>query len=353
VHRLWLGLAVSAVVIGSAPTAVASAADTWSGTWSRAEDGVAGNLILEQAGTSVTGHYTWNDGSGQVNGQAPGTGTTFSGGFNETHYQGSFSLSLSGTHFTGSYSGTNKDTQQSISGPFDGTCIAGPCLSNGAAPTIAIAQTPSRFDSPVSVVAPPPGGEAAVASPQLGNASTLTATETGVAPDDLVFAAALLNAKRQYCYVESIKGLSEAIAPFHSVLRPGKIDTIAYINDLENAGDGLFTDVAACMASADTMGKVLDRLSTPAAARSYASSACRSLPLTLTTSKKQVRKVGAGGLKALSVKCTLKSGLLKLRVASTSGKPLRKLVGSRLFLGIRRSQHDSAGGQLGFSFHKG
>jgi hypothetical protein len=105
--------------------------DIWSGTWSRAEDGVNGNLILVQTGASVSGHYTWNDGSGRVSGTV--SGAMFTGGFNETHYQGSFVLKLSAKSFTGSYTGKNKDTGGPISGPFDGTCSSGPCSSNGAA----------------------------------------------------------------------------------------------------------------------------------------------------------------------------------------------------------------------------
>jgi hypothetical protein len=127
--RYWV---ITLVLAGSAVhgVAAASAADTWSGTWARAE--VNGNLILTQTGSSVSGHYTWNDGSGQVSGTV--SGSTFSGSFDETHYQGSFSLTLNGKSFSGSYSGTNKDTMGDVSGPFTGTCIAGDCLSNGAAP---------------------------------------------------------------------------------------------------------------------------------------------------------------------------------------------------------------------------
>jgi hypothetical protein len=105
--------------------------DTWSGTWARVE--IAGNLILTQTGSTVAGHYTWNDGSGTVSGTV--SGATFTGGFNETHYQGSFVLTLSGKTFSGSYTGKNKDTGGDISGSFNGNCIAGACLKNGATPT--------------------------------------------------------------------------------------------------------------------------------------------------------------------------------------------------------------------------
>ncbi len=134
-RRVALGLVGIACALLALPVASegAGSADTWSGTWSRAEDGVNGNLILVQSGASVSGRYTWNDGSGRVSGSV--SGATFTGGFNETHYQGSFQLKLSGKSFTGSYTGKNKDTGGAISGPFDGKCSFGPCSSNGAAAT--------------------------------------------------------------------------------------------------------------------------------------------------------------------------------------------------------------------------
>ena len=135
VRRAALGLVGVACALLAFPLGSygrSTAGNTWSGTWSRAEDGVAGSLILVQSGNSVSGHYTWNDGSGRVSGTV--SGATFTGGFNETHYQGSFVLTLAGKTFTGSYTGKNKDTNGPISGPFDGTCIAGPCLQNGAPP---------------------------------------------------------------------------------------------------------------------------------------------------------------------------------------------------------------------------
>src|SRR5262249_33967588 len=143
-RRAGIGLVVVACLLLAFPLAsysrVTALGDTWSGTWSRAEDGVAGNLILTQSGdpasgiTSVSGHYTWNDGSGHVSGTVKGA--TFTGFFNETHYQGDFALTLSadGKKFTGSYTGLNKDTNADISGPFDGTCIAGECLRNSPPP---------------------------------------------------------------------------------------------------------------------------------------------------------------------------------------------------------------------------
>jgi hypothetical protein len=127
---------------------------------------VSGNLILTQTGASVSGHYTWNDGSGTVSGSV--SGSTFSGSFNENHYQGSFTLTLSGKSFTGSYSGTNKDTGADISGPFTGTCIAGDCLSNGApsgVPPITPTSQAPPFDRTTDYRAPGLGAVEAYPTP--------------------------------------------------------------------------------------------------------------------------------------------------------------------------------------------
>jgi FecR protein len=139
--RRAIALAGMACALLAFPLASGAASgNTWSGTWSRAEDGVNGNLILVQSGNSVSGHYTWNDGSGRVSGTV--SGSTFTGGFNESHYQGSFVLKLAAKSFTGSYTGKNKDTGGPISGPFDGNCVSGPCSSNGAAAAQPSASTP-------------------------------------------------------------------------------------------------------------------------------------------------------------------------------------------------------------------
>ena len=132
VRSPWLTapLVLAALVSVGSGAGDASVGSTWSGTWSRAEDGVQGDLILTQSGSSVSGRYTWNDGTGRVSGTV--RGDVLSGAFNETHYRGAFQLRLSGKSFTGTYSGENKDTGGSISGPFDGQCVSGACLENGS-----------------------------------------------------------------------------------------------------------------------------------------------------------------------------------------------------------------------------
>jgi hypothetical protein len=109
-----------------------SSNDTWSGKWARAE--VPGKfLFMSQSGLTMAGHYDWNDASGTLSCKV--SGATCSGAFNESQFRGTFTLTLKGTKFTGSYSATNKDTGSQFPGPFNGTCIAGPCLQNSAKAT--------------------------------------------------------------------------------------------------------------------------------------------------------------------------------------------------------------------------
>jgi hypothetical protein len=108
---------------------------TWAGTWLRDENGVSGNLVLRRdtGSQQIIGSYSWNDSSGHLRGSI--SGATLAGAFEETHYKGDFTLTLSATgeSFTGSYAGENKDTGGQVSGPFDGTCVAGACLQNSVA----------------------------------------------------------------------------------------------------------------------------------------------------------------------------------------------------------------------------
>jgi hypothetical protein len=131
-----LALACALLVFPLSSFALATVTYTWSGSWARGAEGPKGDLILVQTGDSVTGHYTWNDATGVVNGKVSGTeGTTFTGAFNETNYEGTFELRLDAPYyrsFTGSYTGKNKNTDQPISGPFTGTCFEGDCLGNSS-----------------------------------------------------------------------------------------------------------------------------------------------------------------------------------------------------------------------------
>src|SRR5690349_8651285 len=114
------------------PSVTAAAGDTWEGTWQRTE--IPGkHLFLTQTGSQVSGHYDWNDASGVFGGSV--SGATLAAGFTETRYEGSATLTLAGRTFSGSYTGKNRETGGSIEGPFNGTCIAGACLGNGAAPS--------------------------------------------------------------------------------------------------------------------------------------------------------------------------------------------------------------------------
>ena len=113
---------------GAGSTTTGGTGATWSGTWTRTV-GVTGNLILQQSGSNVTGHYTWSTG-GTVQGTI--TGPTLTATFDETNYKGTITLTLAGTHFTGSYSGIDKLNNGPVSGPLNGTCSSGACLKNGS-----------------------------------------------------------------------------------------------------------------------------------------------------------------------------------------------------------------------------
>ena len=57
--------------------------------------------------------------------------------------------------------------------------------------------------------------------------------------------------------------------------------------------------------------------------------------------------------KGLTTSCTFDAGVWTLHVASKSGKPLRMLLGDKLFVGVARSKNDPPGGALTFNYHQG
>ena len=217
--------------------------------------------------------------------------------------------------------------------------------------SIAVAPTPTRFGRTVSMPAPPPGSPTVESSPDLGNAPAATVTEGGVSAQDVTFAA-LLQAARDYCYVQAVRGLSQAIR--QNPPTPDEIDPASekYQRDLQAIGAAVYVQVASCMAAAETYADIIATLTSASAATAHSSAACPVKPITLT-GKTRIRKAHVGGLKGISASCTFRGGVLKLRVASKSGKPLRKLIGPRLFVGLARSKNDAPGGRLSFSFHKG
>ena len=216
---------------------------------------------------------------------------------------------------------------------------------------VAIAPTPTRFGRTVSMPAPPPGTPAVDSSPDLGNAPAATVTEGGVSARDVTFAA-FVQAARDYCYVQAVRSLSQAIR--QNPPTPDEIDPASerYQRDLQAAGAAVYVQVASCMAAAETYADIIATLTGASAASVHSAAACPVKPITLT-GKTHIQKAHLGGLKGISASCSFKGGVLKLRIASRSGKPLRKLIGPRLFVGLGRSKSDAPGGRLSFSFHKG
>jgi hypothetical protein len=155
---LWCGSSVTA-----------AAGDTWEGTWERAE--LPGkHLFLTQAGAQVSGHYDWNDASGVFGGKV--SGATLTASFTENRYEGSATLTLAGKKFSGSYTGKNRETGGPIEGPFNGTCVTGSCLSNGApAPSVSSTSTPPALGKTTLYEAPAAGATASNPLPKVAKKS--------------------------------------------------------------------------------------------------------------------------------------------------------------------------------------
>jgi hypothetical protein len=152
-----------------ASSVTAAAGETWEGTWERAE--LPGkHLFLTQTGSQVSGHYDWNDASGVLGGNV--SGATLIASFTENRYEGSATLTLAGKKFSGSYTGKNRETGGPIEGPFDGTCVAGACLSNGApAPSVTSTAVPPSLGKTTLYEAPAAGATASNPLPKVAKKS--------------------------------------------------------------------------------------------------------------------------------------------------------------------------------------
>jgi hypothetical protein len=348
----------------------AGAASTWNGTWARGAEGPAGNLILLQIGTTVTGHYTWNDGSGTVSGSV--SGATFTGGFNETHYEGSFVLTLSayGKAFSGSYSGTNRDTNGDISGPFTGTCIGGDCLHNGAAAPPPGAPPP-----------PPPGQSTTISEPKPGTASSTVGVDQGDPTCSEAFRAfaAAPGCKETVTVTDSAGNLNgtAVVAPGGAeqtagqavaacwLIGPDAIETSnaaarsrldeilgnPYTSRLfEKAGPDAL--LVACMGLVQAMYDGVKSLREPAAAGSCVA---RPVALAIRTKNGKVSLAPAslppGGVR---YGCGGSGGSEKITIAAPSRAVITAAFGSRLRLGVVRGKNAPArAAMLTFAFSGG
>jgi hypothetical protein len=167
-HRLRAATFISGLLLalwcGSIVTAAAG--DTWEGTWERAE--IPGKrLFLRQTGSQVSGRYDWNDATGTLR-EGKVSGASLTAGFTETRYEGSFTLTLTGKTFSGKYTGKNRETGAPIEGPFNGTCVEGACMSNGApAPSVTPISTPPSIGKTTLYAAPAPGADASYPLPKI------------------------------------------------------------------------------------------------------------------------------------------------------------------------------------------
>jgi hypothetical protein len=352
------------------PLVSRATADTWSGTWARTE--LPGkHLLLTQTGSTVSGHYDWNDASGHLSGQVHGA--TLSGGFNETHYQGTYSLTLGAGHcrnaaaptrcFEGSAQVTNKDTGFMGSSAFDGTCVAGPCLQNGTAtpppPTVQVVSSPTGFDKTVQARAPHPGNGVTNDSPPLGAATSASADLSGLTPDEIAVVPYLVPGLKQHCFMNFLGGV---LGESYTAAEPAADSPtgIAFkqkfiVESLPKA----LSQLAWCLAYVDSLAEAATHASSqsgdhpPAGA---AAAACGAIDVTLTihghgsnAKAKASHRAPAG----VHESCSITGGKLQIKLRSTSHKPLSQSLGSRLHLLVFRDRRATSAGPLSFRYHKG
>lgn len=349
------GLIMLALGLGVGPSA--ASADTWTGTWHRSDVAV-GDLFLSQSGNAVSGHYNWNPPGGSVSGTV--SGNTFTGGFNEAHYSGSFVLTLSGKAFSGSYSGMNKDTGGPVSGPFTGTCIAGPCLQNGTStlppPSVQSAPSPSGFNKAVTVPAPSPGNAIADNSPPLGNATSVTADLEGLTPDEIAFVPFLAPRLRWQCFLNFYNGIFGTTEPKFEKSADGRWD-FRYKLVVASLPKAL-SQLAGCLAYVDALTQAAvsaHRTIGDHPSASTAAAGCGTINVGLAIQghgSKAKGKTSHGAPPGVRETCSIRGGKLVMSLKAGSGKHLSQVVGSTLHLVVLRDRRAGSAGPLSFSYHK-
>jgi hypothetical protein len=361
-----LALAGGAAALASSPSRHAHAAQisvpNLTGSWrNRADPSSAPPWQLTASNGLQTLDATWRGSAANGHPDLRGSfHTTLMQSGGTSFYQGSYQVTEDAPPVTGTIKVTI-DSADQIEFDLSGSSAAHYVFIRVGFPppsAIDLAPTPALFGAVVSVNAPAAGDEGADMSPPLGNATSADASVTGVSPDDVTFyTAAVIVLARQYCFVQAIKKVSAAVKanPF-GIISSVEAEAGPVYDLLKLTGTAILLNAASCMADASTISAVLDQLSATAAAHE-AAAACGVTPFTITLrssrGKPRVKKLQIATRKGLSVRCTRSAGKVVIHVASTSGQPLRKLVGPRLIVGIARSRHDSSGGRLTFSFHKG
>jgi hypothetical protein len=345
---ILLGAAVGLAQPGSgAVTRAAASANTRSGTWDRA--GV-GNFDITQNGTAITGAWHWGTG-GTLQGTLQPDGSvvgTWSGGSSSVT-SGSINwnpLSADGKSFTGTTS-YGSETRS-----WGGACVSGPCTNNGTAapspaPTVVVVPPASQWGAAVAGTVGS-GGAAMNSSPLLGNATSVTATELGLTPEDYVVLAGL----KHSCYASFVLGLlgtRKRVSGYQGGILKS-YDQLVGLNIPE-----LLANLEFCLAFVDVLAAAASTASVahPAAVASQAGCGAADVRFVLRGQGRATKitgfHVGAG---QLHVSCATVAGGLALTFSTAASTPLRTLVGPRLQLAVLRGKHDAAGGRLSFSYHK-
>jgi hypothetical protein len=234
---------------------------------------------------------------------------------------------------------------------------APPVPSPSPAPKVELVETPSALGQTVTAPAPPPGSAALTSSPALAGLGAVEAKVGGLSPNDTVFVATALAAVRahveQECFLMTTRILVKHI---EDEAVKGKLELQSQIDKFsEEYGQKFLLFSAYCVAA--NYDREFERALNKDAMASAASSRCPVLPVALAArrshGKTHLTSARIRRAKGVSVSCSTSGGAVKLRIASKSGKPLRKYLGSRLVLGVARGSSDPTGGQLSFSYHKG
>jgi hypothetical protein len=185
-------------------------------------------------------------------------------------------------------------------------------------------------------------------SPLLGNATSVTATELGLTPEDYVVLAGL----KHSCYASFVLGLlgtRKRVSGYQGGILKS-YDQLVGLNIPE-----LLANLEFCLAFVDVLAAAASTASVahPAAVASQAGCGAADVRFVLRGQGRATKitgfHVGAG---QLHVSCATVAGGLALTFSTAASTPLRTLVGPRLQLAVLRGKHDAAGGRLSFSYHK-
>jgi hypothetical protein len=223
-----------------------------------------------------------------------------------------------------------------------------------SAVTVETVPTPSAFDQTVTAPEPPPGGNAIITSPSLAAFGVVSAPSAvsvevnNLTVQDMVAIAA----ERHKCYVEFRTGVNW-------VLKLQKLEgrqdwDTNYTSAYRYAVVRQLGRLVDCLAFVNAVEQVLYKK----AAADIALVSCATTPVSLSIvgsrSRPKLRSLRVDKHPTLRVSCTHTAAGVRISIATRSRRtPLSSIFGSRLRLAIARSPHDSPGGQLSATFHRG